>query len=110
MQVDDYVDVACVNIDDQMIIFIMFVLNTFELDDIVCHRKQFFLKFVFIIIVHKSQDLTLFKAVIFLLRKNVDFTNAYVVLSKVRNYNDFAIEEFFFHDAFLKVISSRITI
>ena len=110
MQVDDYVDVACVNIDDQMMIFIIFVLSTFELNNIICHRKQLSLKLVFVIIVHKSQNLTLFKAVIFLSRKSVDFTNVYVVLSKVQNYNNFAIKESFFHDVFSKVISSKIIV
>ena len=83
MQVDDYIDVACINIDDQITIFIMFVLNTFKLNNIVCHQKQFFLKFVFVIIVHKSQNLMFFKIVIFLSRKNVDFMNVYIVLSKI---------------------------
>ena len=110
MQVDDYADVACINIDDQMMIFIVLVLNTFELNDIVCHQKQFFLKLVFVIIIHKNQNLTLFKIVIFLSRKNVDFTNTYVALLKIRNYNDFVIEEFFFYNVFFKVISSRIII
>ena len=91
-------------------IFIMFVLNTFKLNDIVCHRKQFSLKFIFVIIVHKSQNLTFSKIVIFLSRKNVDFTNAYVVLLKIRNYNDFAIEESFFHNVFFKIIPSKIII
>ena len=110
MQVDDYIDVAYVNIDDQMIIFIMFVLNTFEFDDIVCYRKQLSLKLVFVIIVYKSQDLTLFKIVIFLSRKNIDFMNVYVVLSKVRNYNNFAIKKFFFHNVFFKIISLKIIV
>ena len=52
MQVDDYINVACVNIDDQIMIFIIFVLNMFELNDILCYRKQLFLKLVFVIIVH----------------------------------------------------------
>ena len=68
----------------------------FEFDDIVCYQKQLFLKFVFVIIVYKNKDLILFKVVIFLSRKNVNFTNTYVVLLKIQNYNDFAIEEFFF--------------
>ena len=108
MQVDDYANVACVNIDDQMIIFIVLVLSTFELNDIVCHRKQLSLKLIFVIIVHKSQNLTLFKTVIFLSRKNVDFINAYVALSRVQNYNDFAIEKSFSHNAFLKIILLKI--
>ena len=44
---------------------------------------------------------------IFLLRKNIDFTNIYIVLSKVQNYNDFAIEKFFSHDISFKIILSK---
>ena len=72
--------------------------------------KTIFLKLAFIIIVHKSQSLTFFKTVIFLSRKNIDFTNVYVVLSKIRNYNDFTIKKSFFHDVFSKIILSKIII
>ena len=100
LHVDDYDGVGCVDIDGQRVVSILLVNITFEVGNIVCHRTQLSLRLAFAIIVHKSQGLTLSRAVVFLPFKGLDTTNAYVALSRVRTWNEFAKEESFSYDAF----------
>ena len=69
---------------------------------------QLLLKFIYIIIIYKNQKLIFFKIIIYFFNKNVDIIIAYVILSKIRNYNDFIIEKLIFYNVFFIFISFKI--
>ena len=108
INVDEYNDIDCFNINDQKLMFIFLVTCTFEIDKIICHRTQFSLRLVAIIIVHKNQDLTLSQVVIFLFSKVINNIIIYVICFRVRIVDDFVIKQSFFHDAFSKQIFFKV--
>ena len=108
IEFDDYESKECFDIENRKMIFIVSIINIFEINHVVCHRTQFLLRFVFVITIHKNQKLTLFKVVIYLQLKNVHTTNVYVTLFKIRKVCDFVIEKSVFRDVFSKLISIKV--
>ncbi|KAG7009693.1 ATP-dependent DNA helicase [Physcia stellaris] len=108
VEFDDYEGNGCIDIEGRKVVPIVPITSTFEVNHAICHRTQLPLRLAFAITVHKSQGLTLSKAVVYLQPKGVHTTNAYVALSRVREACDFVIEEPVFRDAFPKLIPARV--
>ena len=72
------------------------------------HQTQLLLRFVYIIIIYKNQELIFFKIIIYFFDKNVDIIIAYVILSRIRNYNNFIIEKSIFYNVFFIFIFFKI--
>ena len=108
IEFDDYESKKCLDIESRRVIFIVSIINIFEINHVVCHRTQFFFRLAFVITIHKNQKLTLFKIVIYLQFKDVHTTNVYVILFKVRKVCDFVIEKSVFRDVFSKLISIKV--
>ena len=92
IEIPGYIERATVLANGRHIISILTKLNQWVHKGNTCTRRQFPLTLVFTITIHKSQGLTLNKAIVNLDTKHINPTLTYVALSRVRYITNLAIE------------------
>jgi hypothetical protein len=105
IQFDDYNESTNSKVNDVNVISIIFKINQWKNDDMICSRIQFSLISIFAISIHKNQRLTL-SLMMFNFRRSDDCSRQnYVAFSRVKSIEHVAFESRFSYDHFSKKIS-----
>lgn len=105
VKIDGYAGRASVPINGEQLVPILPRMQQWDHNGSVCSRRQIPLTLAFAITIHKSQGLTLDKAVVNLDTKRILSNFTYVALSRVRHPNSLALEGIAPFDRFSKNIS-----
>ncbi len=105
IEVDGYTGRATIEVNGRHVIPILPRRQQWESNGSTCTRTQIPLCLAFAITIHKSQGLTLDKAVVNLANRNIKTTLTYVALSRVRHITSLALDGCSAYDRFPKDIS-----
>jgi hypothetical protein len=108
IQFDDYNESTNSKINDVNVISMIFKINQWRNDDMICSKIQFSLISIFAISIHKSQKLTLSLMILNFRRFNDCSKQNYVALSRVKSIEHVAFESRFSYDHFFKKISKTV--
>jgi hypothetical protein len=108
IQFNDYNKSTSSKINDVNVIFMIFKINQWKNDDMICSRIQFSLILIFAISIHKNQKLTL-SLMMFNFRRFDDCSRQnYIALSRIKSIEYIAFKSRFFYDHFFKKISKTV--
>jgi hypothetical protein len=105
IQFDDYNESTSSKVNDVNVISMIFQINQWKNDDMICSRTQFSLISIFAISIHKNQRLTLSLMMLNFRRSDDCSKQNYVALSRVKSIEHVAFESKFFYNHFSKKIS-----
>jgi hypothetical protein len=105
---DTYRDSASIRTRDVNAISMMFRINQWDNSDMICSRTQFLLISAFAISIHKSQELTLSRAILSFRRTDDCCEQNYVALSRIRCIEHVTFDSSFSYDHFSKRMSKNV--